>query len=278
MNRFRLVAVSLGVVCAIFLLVTGCGGKKEPKAVTTSSSSAAAPDELNVNLESSVTPVGSIGSLTHNASGAVGPGDTVRFDAVATGVSTGDRFQVDIVGTDWTIPMSQVAGQRFSGTGTVPSGVTPGTYKVQARIINPTGSDVASRMGGSSLVVMSLCGSVQAKLDAMTIHFALDKYDLDSRSLALLQQVDAMLRQSGRSDMTLRIEGHCDDRGTHEYNLALGNRRAGAAKEFFSKAGTIDPNKIEKESFGEERPLDPRSNEAAWSKNRRVEFKLSCDQ
>jgi len=67
------------------------------------------------------------------------------------------------------------------------------------------------------------------------------------------------------------IEGHCDERGTVEYNLALGERRAMNAKKYLVSYG-IDPSRISIISYGEEKPLDPRHNEEAWAKNRRAHF------
>jgi peptidoglycan-associated lipoprotein len=67
------------------------------------------------------------------------------------------------------------------------------------------------------------------------------------------------------------IEGHCDERGTTEYNLALGERRAKEAKKYFVELG-IDGKRIKTISYGKERPLDPGNNEEAWAKNRRDHF------
>jgi peptidoglycan-associated lipoprotein len=75
-------------------------------------------------------------------------------------------------------------------------------------------------------------------------------------------------------ELTVRIEGHADERGTVEYNLALGERRAQAAKDYMVSAG-IDPNRITTISYGEERPAIPESNEEAWSENRRDEFVIT---
>jgi peptidoglycan-associated lipoprotein len=72
-------------------------------------------------------------------------------------------------------------------------------------------------------------------------------------------------------DVDIIIEGHCDERGSSAYNIALGERRAETAKNFIVDLG-VEPNRIETVSFGEERPLDPRSSEEAWSKNRRAHF------
>ena len=71
----------------------------------------------------------------------------------------------------------------------------------------------------------------------------------------------------------VRISGHADERGSDEYNLVLGTRRATAAKRFFESKG-IDGSRIEVVSLGEERPADPSSNEGAWAKNRRDEFEI----
>jgi peptidoglycan-associated lipoprotein len=70
-----------------------------------------------------------------------------------------------------------------------------------------------------------------------------------------------------------RIEGHCDERGTNEYNLALGDRRANSAKEFLLNLG-IAENRLTTISHGEEKPIDPGHDEAAWAKNRRAQFAI----
>jgi len=73
--------------------------------------------------------------------------------------------------------------------------------------------------------------------------------------------------------LRLVIEGHCDERGTEEYNLALGERRARAAYEFLILLG-VESNRMQIVSYGEEFPADPGHNETAWAKNRRDEFKV----
>ena len=104
------------------------------------------------------------------------------------------------------------------------------------------------------------------------IHFAFDSYELrlDARQ-ALKKKAEILDRHS---DIDVIIEGHCDERGTDEYNLALGERRARAAYEFMVLLG-IDPDRMRIISYGEERPLDPRNNEEAWAKNRRCEFRVA---
>jgi peptidoglycan-associated lipoprotein len=75
-------------------------------------------------------------------------------------------------------------------------------------------------------------------------------------------------------EIAIRIEGHADERGTVEYNLALGERRAQAAKDYLANAG-IDPSRMATISYGEERPAVDESNESAWSQNRRDEFVIT---
>jgi peptidoglycan-associated lipoprotein len=80
---------------------------------------------------------------------------------------------------------------------------------------------------------------------------------------------------AANSAVRLRISGHADDRGSDEYNLALGNRRAAAAKRYLENKG-IDGSRIEVVSYGEERPLNPGTDESAYAQNRRDEFEITA--
>ena len=103
---------------------------------------------------------------------------------------------------------------------------------------------------------------------ATMIHFDFDKSNIRPGDAAILDQKVAILQAN--AGLRIRISGHCDERGSDEYNLALGNRRATAAKQYLVSHG-IDASRIETASYGEERPLDPGHNEEAWAKNRRDE-------
>jgi len=103
------------------------------------------------------------------------------------------------------------------------------------------------------------------------IFFDFDKYDLRSGDREILKRNADQLVEN--PDATIRIEGHCDERGTVEYNLALGEKRARAAMQFLVDMG-VDPSRLSIASYGEEKPLDPGHDERAWAKNRRVEFVL----
>ncbi len=101
------------------------------------------------------------------------------------------------------------------------------------------------------------------------IYFEFDKSTLTPAAQDNLLRKAEWLREN--PDATVTIGGHCDDRGTNEYNLALGDRRAESAKAFLVDLG-IDASRLTTISYGEERPVDPRRNEEAWAKNRRDHF------
>jgi len=98
------------------------------------------------------------------------------------------------------------------------------------------------------------------------VFFEYDKSDLDDRARNVLQKQAAWLQRFGA--VILTIEGHCDERGTREYNLALGARRAQAAKDYLASLG-VSGARLETISYGKERPVCVESNEACWAQNRR---------
>lgn len=104
------------------------------------------------------------------------------------------------------------------------------------------------------------------------IFFEFDSSVLLAEAQAILEKKAEWLRNN--SDVTVTIEGHCDERGTNEYNLALGDRRAVSAKNFLMDLG-IEGLRLSCISYGEERPVDPGHNEKAWAKNRRDHFTIN---
>lgn len=102
-----------------------------------------------------------------------------------------------------------------------------------------------------------------------TTYFDYDKASIrDDQKAGLTQSADKL---KANADVKVTLEGHCDERGTAEYNLALGQKRADSAKAFLTKAG-VAADRLKTVSFGKERPADAGHNEAAWAKNRRVEI------
>lgn len=115
-----------------------------------------------------------------------------------------------------------------------------------------------------------LVNELQAKVQ--DIHFDFDRYDITNDAKPALKKVAENL--SNNNKLKVIVEGHCDERGTNEYNLALGDKRANAAKEYLKALG-ISSGMIETISYGEEKSACSESSEACWAKNRRDHFVLA---
>ncbi|HEU5042214.1 MAG TPA: peptidoglycan-associated lipoprotein Pal [Gemmatimonadales bacterium] len=114
--------------------------------------------------------------------------------------------------------------------------------------------------------------AVAAELGTM-INFDYDQSAIRDADLGTLDRKAAIL--AANANVRLRISGHADERGSDEYNLALGNRRAAAAKRYLESKG-IDAARMEVVSYGEERPLNPGTDEGAYAQNRRDEFEVTA--
>ena len=130
---------------------------------------------------------------------------------------------------------------------------------------------IARQREADSLAALGRAGEEVRSMLAMMIHFDLDKSNIRADDMGALDQKVAILQAN--PNLRIRIAGHCDERGSDEYNLALGNRRAQAAKQYLVSHG-IDASRIETQSWGEERPLVDGHDESAWSQNRRDEFEI----
>lgn len=104
------------------------------------------------------------------------------------------------------------------------------------------------------------------------INFAFDSYALSTDATKTLKNHAEWIEEN--DDTNITIEGHTDERGTTEYNLALGANRAKSVYDFLVSKG-VSPKRLSTVSYGEELPLDPSHNEAAWARNRRVHFSIS---
>lgn len=105
------------------------------------------------------------------------------------------------------------------------------------------------------------------------VFFALDSYELSAEARTQLQGSAGVLKQNGTWQVT--VEGHCDERGTAEYNLSLGERRALAAKAYLVSLG-VAADRLRTVSYGKEFPFDPGHDDAAWAKNRRAHFVITA--
>ncbi len=131
------------------------------------------------------------------------------------------------------------------------------------RIARQRAADSAAAAGATTTEVKTMLATM--------IHFDFDKSDIKSNDAGTLDQKVAILQANPA--LRVRISGHCDERGSAEYNLALGNRRGNKAKEYLVQHG-IDAGRIETVSYGEERPIAQGHDETAWSQNRRDEFEV----
>ncbi len=127
-------------------------------------------------------------------------------------------------------------------------------------------SDTGSGMQESRLQ------SFQASGDLKDIYFKFDQSGLDDNSKEVLNQNAEFIKNN--PNMHIQVQGHCDERGTNNYNIALGERRAHSTKEYLMRQG-VDRSKLHVISYGEEKPFCFESNEACWSQNRRAHFMVS---
>ncbi|HUP01578.1 MAG TPA: peptidoglycan-associated lipoprotein Pal [Gemmatimonadota bacterium] len=144
---------------------------------------------------------------------------------------------------------------------------SPQTDTTRDRTDTPVATDPGEGMGAEDPAMMGR-ETAMAEVGEM-IFFDFDRSELKPEARETLQRKSEALRQF--PEINVRIEGHADERGTIEYNLALGERRAEAARQYLIDLG-IDADRLTTISYGEERPLVPESNEAAWAQNRRDEF------
>lgn len=144
---------------------------------------------------------------------------------------------------------------------TIP-GLVVGSYDV--KVTNPDGESSVLRSGLTVKEMDASCRNV-------TVNFDFDRSNIRGDAKSIL---DSHLSCYQALTGQVRIEGHCDERGTVDYNLALGQRRADSVKQYLVGAG-LSSSRLTTTSFGEERPVDRSSNEAAWAKNRRAELTAS---
>jgi len=112
-------------------------------------------------------------------------------------------------------------------------------------------------------------GEAGATGELKTVNFDYDSYTLNGEARSILKETASWMKSNPSA--TIQVEGHCDERGTTEYNLALGERRANAAKAYLTKVG-IDASRVSTISYGEERPADSGHDDSAWAQNRRATF------
>ena len=128
------------------------------------------------------------------------------------------------------------------------------------------------QMAAEKALQESKAMAAKKRFENQNIHFQFDSAELSSMAKMILKEKADWLKDNYAATVT--IEGHCDERGTTEYNLALGERRASAAKAYLVNLG-IAASRLNTISYGEERPIDYGKNEEAYRKNRRAQFSLN---
>jgi peptidoglycan-associated lipoprotein len=156
-----------------------------------------------------------------------------------------------------TMLMMSSCAKKQIGTGEAAPAAKPGAPAPAAAAPSTAGVDMAQ--------------DVRA-FEAEGIYFDYDKSEIKADAKAVLEKKAAWLRAN--PSYKVKIEGNCDDRGTNEYNLALGDRRAKAAQKYLNALG-ISMDRMSTISYGEEKPTCKEKNEKCWSKNRRDDFKLA---
>ena len=130
--------------------------------------------------------------------------------------------------------------------------------------------EAVSDQSVAGVSITSKSTATQAVLANAVVYFDYDQSNLTAKSIQALKGVSDLMKRNQK--ITISIEGHADERGTREYNLALGQRRAESVASYLIANG-VSRNRLITKSYGEERPLSLGSNDTAWSKIRRVEIK-----
>ena len=190
--------------------------------------------------------------------------------------TTGSVISQDNTGVFGTTdPISVTdAGPFDAGTGVFDAGLADLSREDEA-LLAGTGLDFAADAALASALTFPGDNGSPAFFDAdigTTVYFDTNSSTLSDAAREVLRSQAAWLTVN--SDVTATVEGHADERGTREYNLALGERRASATRGYLLALG-VAPERVLKVSFGKERPVVPGSNEAAWSQNRRTVTKVS---
>jgi len=230
-----------------------------------STGSVASNESSNVG-SSGPEETGGAGNGDSNSGGLgdIGNGSNGSFDATDSLVSNNGNGSSGSGSTDSTNPFTSNNGNGSSGSGSTDS-------------TNPFASNNGNGSSGSGSS-MDLEGQ-ESRLRHFTtspglkdIHFKFDRYDLDDTSRAVLRKNAEYLNNN--PNMRVEIQGHCDERGTNNYNLALGQRRAHSTKQYLVTQGVSSQN-VSVISYGEEKPFCFGSSKACWQKNRRAHFMVS---
>ena len=226
-------------------LTTACSKKLLPPEIETSAS---------VSEESEFVPSSSSESSKNSFGGSGGPVDSGFFseEPIIERSSSSGSFSSSGPGN----------GQANIGNGST------GSFSAK----NPFASNSGNGSGMDSGIQESRLQSFTASSDLKDIHFKFDQYDLDDNSRAVLQKNAEYLKNN--PNLHVEVQGHCDERGTNNYNIALGERRAHSTKKYLVAQG-VNSRNVHVISYGEEKPFCFSSGEVCWQENRRAHFMVS---
>jgi peptidoglycan-associated lipoprotein len=227
-------------------LTTACSKKLLPPEIETSAS---------VSEESEFVPSSSSESSENSFGGSGGPVDSGFFseEPIIERSSSSGSF-------------SSSDGQANIGNGST------GSFSAKNPFSSNSGNGSGSGSGMDSGIQESRLQSFTASSDLKDIHFKFDQYDLDDNSRAVLQKNAEYLKNN--PNLHVEVQGHCDERGTNNYNIALGERRAHSTKKYLVAQG-VNSRNVHVISYGEEKPFCFSSGEVCWQENRRAHFMVS---
>ena len=224
---------------------------------------------VSSQMSSSSDPRGGTG----DSEGDAGPG----FNITEQGSGSGSGFLADRgfniteenVGESARSGDFVTSGPNGKGNGSALGGGSAGRFPSEPFLGNDSGSG-SSGFGSGMDEARTLPFKDTSSLQ--DIHFKFDRYDLDEDSRSTLRKNASYLKAN--SSAVIEIQGHCDERGTNNYNVALGERRAHSTKMYLVSQG-VSARRVHTISYGEERPFCFDSNAACWQKNRRAHFRIS---
>jgi len=260
-NKHKITVVSIALVLAMF--AAGCKKKAPPPPPPPPP----APVNNTTRPTGPTSPAPVVAAFTAEPTTIQrGQSSTLRWEV------SGDVTSVTI---DQTIGAVQNTGNRrvfpsesttYTLTATGPGGSTVSSAVVSVTAPTPPPPPPTGDRGGGSF-------GTQVESSVHDIYFDYDKYDVSGEGQNTVQQDAAALKSifAQFPNTSIIVEGHCDERGSAQYNLGLGDKRASAVKDFLVQLG-IPGDRLKTISYGKERPQCTDSNESCWQKNRRVHF------
>jgi len=244
------------IIAGFFVfLTTACSKKLLPPEIETSAS---------VSEESEFVPSSSSESSENSFGGSGGPVDSGFFseEPIIERSSSSGSFSSSGPGNgDFGSD-----GQANIGNGSA------GSFSAKNPFASNSGNGSGSGSGMDSGIQESRLQSFTASSDLKDIHFKFDQFDLDDNSRAVLQKNAEYLKNN--PNLHVEVQGHCDERGTNNYNIALGERRAHSTKKYLVAQG-VNSRNVHVISYGEEKPFCFSSGEVCWQENRRAHFMVS---